>query len=612
VVKGFRYVASLSGRMLPHRRDAFAPDPLSAAETVPIAETGFTAAAAAAGPLVSVPVQQVARAEGFWRHRGLIAFSAGCAMAEAVVLTVFAPAAKSLAPQVTALPPLAVYHDLRWLFGYNRSWLEFAAGVLILVLGRSAVNTTMVRLSWPRDLRAPRPALTFAASMAFTLVAGILMVPIATLVFGVAVLPFSWPFLAAVPVLLALALPLSHGGVLPGWWRRLPPLRAAGWVVACFLEYSLLAVAITRLPPAWIVVVAALAGVVNARAWYGLTAAVARPARTRGHPLIAWIPIAPLAALSIIALAVGTTRLLFDMAAGSPPTGLAAASAGFAAATSQTGALAPPPKGHLRRPPVLVIAGFGSTCCHAGRGLQRVAPEMFVEQFSYLGVNAAGRPIPQGPDASNLPIQKLGDRIASQVWHLHAQSGRPVNLVAESEGSLGVYAMFARHPDVPVGSVVLLSPIVAPGQVSFPQAGQQGQGMASGYALSMLNRFVGALSPFGAAGAGRLLDSVDSVGARYAAASAERGTSQRWLALVPLADAVTLPACSLPSNVLFVPAFHGGLLGDRAVLGTVRRFLDGRRVSGPDDLRTAAEILSSAAAAWRMPVSSAPSPPCPA
>ncbi len=181
---------------------------MPAAETVPIAETGFTAAAAAAaaGPLVSVPVQQVARAEGFWRHRGLIAFSAGCAMAEAVVLTVFAPAAKSLAPQVTALPPLAVYHDLRWLFGYNRSWLEFAAGVLILVLGRSAVNTTMVQLSWPRDLRAPRPALTFAASMAFTLVAGILMVPIATLVFGVAVLPFSWPFLAAVPVLLALAL----------------------------------------------------------------------------------------------------------------------------------------------------------------------------------------------------------------------------------------------------------------------------------------------------------------------------------------------------------------------------------------------------------------------
>jgi hypothetical protein len=592
--------------MLPRRRDALVPDAVSGADA-PVTAVAVSPASEPA-PVAKGSV----RAEGFWRHRGLIAFSAACAMTEAAVLIAFAPAAKSLAPQITALPPLAVYHDLRWLFGYNRSWLQFAVGVVVLLLGRSALNTILVRLSWPRDVRAPRLALTFAVSLGFTLVAGILMIPIATLVFGVAVLPFSWPFLAALPVLLALALPLSHGGVSPTWWRRLPPPRAAGWVVVCFFEYSLLAVAITRLPTAWIVVVAALAGVVNARAWYGLTAAVARPTRTRGHPLIAWIPIAPLVALSIFAVAIGATRLLFDMAAGSPRTGLAAASAGFAAAASQARALTGPLKDHVRRPPVLVIAGFGSTCCHAGRGLQRVAPGMFVEQFSYLGLNAAGGPIPQGPDASNLSIQELGDRIATQVRHLHAVSGRPVSLVAESEGSLGVYAMFARHPDVPVGSVVVLSPIVAPGQVSFPEAGHEGTGGASGYALSMLNRFVGALSPFGEAGAGRLLDSVNSVGARYAAATAELRAARHWLALVPLADAVTLPACTLPSNVLFVPAFHGGLLGDRAVLRAVRNFLNGRRVSGPDDLRTAAEILSSAAAAWRMPVSSAPSPPCPA
>ena len=55
-----------------------------------------------------------------------------------------------------------------------------------------------------------------------------------------------------------------------------------------------------------------------------------------------------------------------------------------------------------------------------------------------------------------------------------------MSLVAESEGSLGIYAMFARHPDVPVGSVVLLSPIVAPGQVSFPDAGHEGRGWRPG------------------------------------------------------------------------------------------------------------------------------------
>src|SRR5205814_7158065 len=123
--------------LAPHRRDVPAPG-----AQVP----------AAGGP--------AGAGEGFGRHRGLIAFSVGCAMAEAAVLTAFASAAKSLAPQVTALPPLAVYHDLRWLFGYNRSWAEFAAGALILVSGRSAVNTLMVGLAWPRGLRAPRPAVT--------------------------------------------------------------------------------------------------------------------------------------------------------------------------------------------------------------------------------------------------------------------------------------------------------------------------------------------------------------------------------------------------------------------------------------------------------------------
>ena len=35
----------------------------------------------------------------------------------------------------------------------------------------------------------------------------------------------------------------------------------------------------------------------------------------------------------------------------------------------------------------------------------------------------------------------------------------------------------------------------------------------------------------------------------------------RWLAVVPLADAVTMPTCPFPSGVVVVQAFHGGLLG---------------------------------------------------
>jgi hypothetical protein len=567
----------------------------------------------------------------FLRHRALIGLSAGFTMAEAGLLVLAAPAAVSLAPQVTALPPLAVFHDLRWLFGYNRSWLGFAAVMTVLVVGRSALDTALVRLAWPRGMRPPRLLGTFSASLVFTLLAGLLLVPVVTLVFGVAVLPFSWPFLAALPVMLFIALPLSHGGVRPGWWRRLPPLRGAGWALACFAEYSALGILLPRLPLAGVLAVTGLAGVVNARAWHSLATVMARPARARHHPLIGWVPVAPVAAVAVFAVAIGTTRLIFDAASVPPRAGLAdasAASAGFAAAAGRAGAggagaggagaggagaggaggAVAAPVGHGRRAPVLVIGGFGSSCCHTGHGLQRAVPDMLVQQFSYLGLNAAGRPMPQGPAASDMPLSELGDRIAIQVWQLHRQTGRPVDLVAESEGTLGIYAMLARHPDVPVGSIALLSPIVAPGQVSFPQGGRQGQGIAAGYALSVLDRLVGEMSPFGAAGAERLIDSVSRVGARYWAGVADHRTPVRWLAVVPLADALTMPACSLPSNVLFVPAFHGGLLGDQPVLGMVRDFLDGRTVSGGQSLREAAELMSSAAAVWRMPDLSAACP----
>ena len=43
-------------------------------------------------------------AGAFFRHRGLIAFAAGGAMAEATLLSFLAPSARALAPQVTALP----------------------------------------------------------------------------------------------------------------------------------------------------------------------------------------------------------------------------------------------------------------------------------------------------------------------------------------------------------------------------------------------------------------------------------------------------------------------------------------------------------------------------
>jgi hypothetical protein len=323
---------------------------------------------------------------------------------------------------------------------------------------------------------------------------------------------------------------------------------------------------------------------------------------------------APLAAVLVLALVVGTARLAFtgtvrfDPDAGGAAagavigkTGDGLATAGSAGSSSHPKAVSAPagkPRGA-----VLVVAGFGSTCCHSANALRAAEPHLLVRQFSYRGLTAAGQPIPYGR-AGNLSLQVLGDRLAAQVESLSRQAGTPVGIVAESEGTLGVYAMLARHPHVPISSVTLLSPIVEPGQL-----GQAG-GTVPGAALTTLNNLIGGMSPYGSSGAAALIDSVSEVGASYfAEVSHDHGLP--WMAVVPLADAVTLPACPWPKNVIFVDALHGGLLGDRPVQLIVETFLttgappdqDLDELTGGSqrDLRSAARLIAGAAAAWRMP-----------
>ncbi len=393
----------------------------------------------------------------------------------------------------------------------------------------------------------------------------------------------------------------------------------------------------THLDTPGMVVVAGLAGIIDARAWYGLTAAAARGVAARPpnswqwrvalwrirralRHRTNWVPVAPLAAVMVLALVVGLARLAFtgtvhfapgtsDVVAGAV-TGNSGDDGQVAAARAVRGTGAASALGVATSGPagkvsgaVLVVAGFGSTCCHGADALRAAEPNLLVRQFSYLGLDAAGQPIPYGR-AGDLSIQVLGDRMAVQVDKLYEQARTPVDIVAESEGTLGLYAMLARHPHVPIGSVVLLSPIVEPGQVG------QGADTVPSAALTTLNDLVGGMSPYGRAGAQALIESVSEVGASYFA-TVSRDTGRPWLAVVPLADAVTLPACSWPKNVIFIDAFHGGLLGDRSVQRMVEAFLASGRVADSDlaglaggsqpDLRSAAQLIAAAAAAWRMP-----------
>jgi hypothetical protein len=545
-------------------------------------------------------------------------------MAEAGVLAAFAPAARGLAPQVTALPPLAIFHDLRWLYSTQRPWLGFALMLAGLLLGRTVLNTVLVRLAWPAHLAPPRPLAALRSTLAVTALAFLLISPLVSVTFGLAILPFSWPFLAMLPAMLLIALPLSHSCVARTWWRTLPPPGAAGWLLTEFGVLTIAAAVTAALPVAGAVPIAGLVGLINARAWYGLTGVAARtaddsvpaseppPARLGRVARHGWasrkgatiwpVPAAPLAMALVIAVVIALTRLVFVLGAHGLGTATNRPAAWLAGTTSLGDAAA-----DSGRHPVLEIAGFGSWCCGQDRALVSALRGTVVQQFSYRGMNRRGQPLPYGAAAANIPLAVLGDRIAAQVWRLHAETGARVDVVAESEGTLGVYAMLARHPHVPVGSVVLLSPIVAPGQDGY--RGASGTSLVTRDELHAVVWFVGGLSPFGTSGAETLINSVNRVGARFAAAAAKHA-GMRLLELIPLADAVTLPTCPLPRNVVVVPAFHGELLGDPAALAAVREFLGHRPVRAVPVLRTTAEIMAAAASAWRMPEPATPSPLC--
>src|SRR5262249_50314471 len=220
---------------------------------------------------------------------------------------------------------------------------------------------------------------------------------------------------------------------------------AAAWLLADFAILSVAAAVTGRLPVAAAVPVAGLAGLVNARAWYGLTAVVARaPGAAPGNGLLAWrqrirsVPVATVAAIAVVILAVRVVFLVGVPAVhatqGGPGTGTAAVGR---VTDARQAAAAPRRPRWSRRPPVLVVPGFGSYCCSHGQALAQAMPGTLVQTFSYRGLDRAGNPLPYGPADSNLPLSVLGDRIAAQVRRLHAKTGEKGGRLAGSRGPPG-------------------------------------------------------------------------------------------------------------------------------------------------------------------------------
>lgn len=509
----------------------------------------------------------------------------------AVALAVGPAGALELAPQANAVAPLGELADLRGLAVLPVSWAVLVGVARAVLLARGALTGLTVAAAWPPTSPPPSLRRLVGRGVGASALAAVLLVPCVAVLYGMAVVPVSWLFLAAVPAAVMVAILADPVVVRRGWWRRPVPWRAAGWVLIDVVVVSVAAAVVTLDPVVAAVPVAAASGVLHAVAWRAVVRAVAaQPARRVPIPMV---PLGTAALVGVVAL--GSTL------------GFHQAAAAAAAAARPSPASVPPtvsssPNGGRG---LLLVSGYGSVW--DGRP-EHPVPGRFVEEpFSYRGLRD-GRPLPYGAAQTVAPLRRLTSLLAGQIRALARRTGGPVDVVAESEGALVTEDLLRRDRDLPVHAVVLASPLVDPDRVHYPPHGTRGAGVAPRVALELLAAAFQRTAPIDLSPTSAFLASLDTTPARRLLLCPVAGLRQ--VALVPLADAVAdgPPATTPGIPSVVVPAFHGGLLAspstDRLVARLLRRALPGDRLLG-----VAERVVRALASAWSVPTPAGPTCP---
>ena len=513
---------------------------------------------------------------------GLLLVSIALPVLEGALVFVVIPGSSPvLAPQVSAVAPFGLFHDLRWLSVYAGSWPTFGAVAAGILVARGAVTGLSVRLAWPATT-APPPMVKLAArGVGATALAAIFLAPSVALLFALAVVPVSWLFLAAVPLALGVALVVHPIAVIGGWWKRAIPLRAVGWVALSFVALTLAAAVVAEAPHWAAFLVVAASGAFNARAWVGMVGAIVEP--RHHHRAVPAVPVA-LAAMAVV-VAVGSVNGFTHV---NPQT----------TASGPTVAFSPPAPGQQA---VLVVSGYGSHW--AGTPDHPVPGQFFEERFSYRGLRPSGQPLPYTSGDTVQPLQALDAKMAVQVADLSKATGRRVDIVAESEGALVAKSYLLSDPSPPVGTVVMASPLLAPGRVSYPVGGSdETLGLPARDALQLLGSAYKSVAPIDLSPNSPFLQSVDQLAPLLQQLLSCPSPGVHQVALLPLADATAAPAdTDLPFPSVVVPAFHGGLIGNAATDGLIATALDGRVPVGNSGLRDLERVVAASASAWQVP-----------
>jgi hypothetical protein len=507
-------------------------------------------------------------------------------MAEAGLLRAVDPGAAGLAAQVTAPAPLDLFHDMRWISVFHNSWLVFAGELVAVVLLRSLWAAWIVQRSWP----GPDPPGMIPASRRATVfyaLSMVLFVPWVVLLFGLAFSHLSFLFFAAIPPAIAIAAIVHRGAASRAAGARFggrPTWRSVAWILGSFVWLTAAGAVVEAAPIPVALFAAGAAGLLNARAAYGVVQDIALgPAR---RPLPA---LTPALVAAVFATTIGGSAIGFALTVGHH---------------HERTPLGPVPAAAPGEHPVLIAAGLHS---HYDPHSPLDLPNGYVGwRFSYRGIGPKGRPLPYGPEDTQQSLRVSAHRMAGQVHMLARAYREPVTLVAESEGAL-VARAFVLHDYRPssheVNRLITLDMPSGASGVYFPPRGHQGWGVASGWGLRGLADFLGAIAPLRLSvdsGLGREFTTCRGALVDLATAPPPAGVQQ--ISFQALADMVD-PSESPPGTMTYlVNAAHGGLLGRVAVRDLIHRILEGDpSVRGSTEESLLGRLVHASARPWESP-----------
>jgi hypothetical protein len=505
----------------------------------------------------------------------LLGVAAAVPLAEALVLipSGFATA-EALAPQVSAVWPYDSYHDMRWLLVYHNSWLTFGAGLLAVILLRGVLSATLVSLAWPA--RVPRPAYRALVrrNLEVAALGAVLVLPFAAYSVAASVVSLSWFLFSSLGPMVLLAPFMQRMSVGRGLWRGLPSAELVAWSLLDFVVITVAGGLVTSVPQTMAPLVAAAAGAVNGLLWNRTVRAAVLQERVRWRR----VPVVPVVVVLTLAVPLTAQALTQPRQEGAP--------------------FAPPIFDQMlpERVPYAVILLAGHNSAYDGRP----AADPNVERFSYVGLDPGGRPLPYGPRATHRSLEDSSRLLATQVEAVHRRTGRPIALVAQSEGMMVSRTYLRDVPGSPVKALAMFSPLVRTGRTYYPPPdASTGWGLAAGWLLRamFLVTTIGSKAPStpDEPFIRSLLDGASFY--RYQTLCPVSGV--RVVAFLPTASAAEAPpGQSLHIPVVQVPTLHGGIIGRSDANDLLIDFLAGEDI---DRRRGEFRLLQRLGAAWHAP-----------